>query len=216
MAIDQVFTSALLAASLALTPALAKAQRNCSASRAPAQLPAVDAVVDSAALAGLIADAGTRGMLTFSIVADVGETPRVFPNGPASPAAEWLTPRVQAALRDMPKPAVAWGVRLVASADSAPAITLERSEFCPPRSIPSATITKLTIVREPGDPPTPRVWPTRVLRISPDGDVRDVAFIRSSSRQLESELRRVSMSIRYHPARIDGVPVTSADTIGRR
>ncbi|MBA3889689.1 MAG: hypothetical protein H0X64_04095 [Gemmatimonadaceae bacterium] len=207
----------LLTAALLLGASPIGAQRHCAQSRVPAELPAVDAIVDSAALASLIAGSGAEGVIRFSIVADVGEQARVFSIASGvSPATGWLTPRIQEALRPSPKSTVAWGVRLTASADSTPEIALERVEYCPPQPRPSGMVQRITIVQEPGSPRPPRQWPNTIVHISADGDVRNVTFMGSSSRELESELRRISMSMRYHPARIDGVPVASTDTIRRR
>lgn len=206
------------AASVALTPAVAAAQRHCSPSRVPAELPGVDAVVDSTAIAELIAGSGAQGVLRFSIVADVGEAPRAFAiaGGAASAATEWLTPRIEAALRPSPKAATAWGMRLRAVAGSPTELALERSEYCRPQRIPGgAPRTTIRVVVEPGSPRPPRQGPIPIVHVSAEGDLRHVTFLRSSNHELESELRRVMMANRFHPARIDGVPVASTDTLGR-
>lgn len=211
------FGYGFLLASVAAVPATAAAQRHCSPSLIPAELPSVDAIVDSAAIVEILAGSGAEGVLRFSIVADVGESPRVFPHGASSSATEWLTPRIQSALRDAPKPIVAWGVRLAAAAGPSPALTLERSEYCRPQAIPgSASRATIRVVTEPGSPRTPRVSLRPIVRVSALGDVRDVTFEQPLNRDLESELRRVMMGTRYHPARIDGVPVASVDSTSRR
>jgi hypothetical protein len=211
------FTAVVLAAaSLALFPHGASSQQHCSPSRLPLELPAVDAVVDSAAITALIAGSGAAGVLRFSIVADAGDVPKVYPIGgvAASPASEWLTPRIEASLRAARKSSTPWGVRLMASADSVPVIALERSEYCRPQPMPSATRSTIRIVRRADSPP-PEISPYTV-RITSGGSVHGVTFLRSSDRDIESQIRRIAGGIRYHPARIDGVPVASVDTIGRR
>lgn len=212
-----IFTAVLLAAaSLALLPRNAASQGPCKASRLPVEMPAVDAIVDSAAITALITGSGARGVLRFSIVADGSGPPRVYPiaGGAAAPALEWMTPRIEAALRPARKSSIAWGVRLIATADPAPAIVLERSEYCRAQSIPSATPATIQIVRRADDPTLQ--FPAYSIRINSAGQVRGITFLRSSGRDIETQIRRAVNTMRYHPARIDGVPVASVDTIGLR
>lgn len=206
----------LVTASLAFVASTASSQSQCSQSRVPAEMPAVDAVVDSAAIAALIAGSGAEGVLRFSIVSDAGSPPRVYPivGEAASPASEWLTPRIEAALRPLKRSSAAWGVRLVASADSAPVMLLERSEYCRAQLKPSATRATVQVVRR-SDSPQLR-FPTYTVSITSGGNVRGVTFIRPGDRDIETQVRRNASGMRYNSARMDGVPVASVDTLGSR
>lgn len=209
-----ICTALLAVTASTLAPGTALAQRDCRASLLPAELPAVDALVDSAAVAALLATSGIEGVLRFAIVADAGTAPRVFPiaGGAASPASTWLTPRIEASLRPGQRSTTAWGVRLVAAADSITVLALERSEYCRAQARPGGTTTLRVVRRSGSPPPRPAVYS---FHVSSSGTVSRVSFLQPSDRDIETQIRRTAMSRRYDPARIDGVPVASVDTIGR-
>jgi hypothetical protein len=206
-------------------PSTLQAQDACGPAPYPSPLPAVDKVVDSAAVVALLAH-GTGAAREFTILAEPDAPARILPvdGGIATTGAvgDPLLDSLATHLRKQPGRVFAWAVRLHAVGGDAPSVRIDRSTWCPPRLIPDnsrRSIRVSTVTRQSaGMPRSPRPRLETVdlqLVISATGNVARVARIGGSAPtrgELEDQLVPIALERRYNPARLDGIAVVSADT----
>lgn len=175
-----------------------------------ASLPPLSAVVDSqvaaAALAPLLA---SRDTLVLSLHFEPDGTPRAaYALGPTGPA---LDAGIRAALRHLPAGQRVAAVRLVASRPVA-SLSLAPSEFCRPFM---ATASRGRPSGRSSFPPG-AVRYRHLLGISAEGTVTSVTKLAgggSVPQQVEASMQEQYWMRSYRPARIDGIPVASTDTV---
>ena len=190
--------------------------RNCHPTAWPKKLPALSAVVDSAALwtalgAAAPADSGT---ILFSIIYRLKEAPiiRVLEPETPSPFAVSLSEVVGGALRVLgpPEPRA---LRLRVRPGAAATARIERSVYCPPQPTGEFIWRTSTRVRlERGDRlPTGRTaqleaqWTVTAL-----GNMANLQVIRGSGiRELDESIFAGIQQRAYRPALLDGLRVAS-------
>ncbi|MEW5931587.1 MAG: energy transducer TonB [Gemmatimonadota bacterium] len=200
--------------------------QRCEVDDAPRQLPAVDQVVDSAALAGDLAGAGTGGHALFTVGYDtlgVADTVRLAGGDlPAATRAAWLQAVTRRVRGRSPFPVPvrrgrpeSWSVLLRVDAGNAPAFRLGRSEHCPPVLTNGFTVqayaqqTFAELVRNnPGQRRPARVVMDFV--VDSTGAVRDARVHTSNGAPSVDEIARRAVSQgRFQPALLNRVPVSS-------
>jgi len=201
---------------------LAAQGTGCRETAYPLTLPAPSALVDSAhAIADLAAFAAPSKPMVFSVVFNAGDSiahVRALDKNDAA-AAVSLANYVR---HEFPREL--WAFRVRIAGGDAPALTLERSMYCPPVSregdVPFATRVSMRAAVVVGSNPRPiepagsnvtadpgSVVPVAAL-ISVDGSVV-VAHVVQSSGIPERDARMVQavMRVRFEPAKLDGQPV---------
>ena len=122
-------TTALIAIAVA-PPPLSAQRKDCKETKSPKQLPAVSTVLDSArAINDLTPFTSPTGGMLFSLAFPEHDSlPLVQPiAAPDSAAVAILAGSVRPQ-----KPAQLWGIRVRVAQTPSPALTLERSTYCPP------------------------------------------------------------------------------------
>lgn len=189
--------------------------RTCYATAAPATLPPVDALVDSAALLARfqsLGDGPTASAL-LSVRFDERGVPsaRVLEGNLPAEHREGFARLALTALK--PEPAAPpWSVRLKVTSDSSPRVRVGRSELCP--AIPVGTLDVVVSRREvtssgvpPAAPPT-RSTPHFSILVDSNGQLVDIRLKQSSGesdvdQQLENGLRQKT----FRPTLLDGAPI---------
>jgi hypothetical protein len=207
-------TIALIATALA-SPSLSAQRKECKETRHPKQLPPVSALIDSARALNMLATAGlldTAGSMAFSLAfLEDDSMPRVRPLelssfGGASAIAHAARPQ---------NPGRVWGIRVRVAHGPAPALTLERSTYCPPE-LAEGALTRLRFSRfevRPGDrPPSGRGGTRATIRleakISEDGVPIIVNLMQSSGfREVDAQFVDQWRTLRFQPALLDGLPI---------
>jgi TonB family protein len=200
-----------LALTVALVPSAVTAQeRRCSDTKTPKRLPAASALLDSAgALAELAGFETAPDGMVFSLhFPEDDSLPRILPilvvnDQAAAVLSRFIRPQ---------KPADFWGVRVRVVSGASPALSVERSIYCPP--VPtdqSYTPFQARIEVRPGDrmPKTSR--PIRVVvevMVAENGEAVRAKVVQSSGlKELDDELARHWEVRRFLPALLDGVPI---------
>jgi hypothetical protein len=202
-------TIALIATSVAALPLTAQ-RSGCSATKYPPELPSPSALVDSAAAIADLApfSRSARAMVFSLLYTEDDSLPHIRPlDKPDAIAAVFL----MRSLRPQP-PSETWAVRVRIVAGASPALTLERSVYCPP--VPESTGPNGTIVREimPAGTllqPTKRTIVVKLeALVSEDGRPIVVRLMQPSGLQtLDDEIVREWQHRPFQPALLDGYPV---------
>ena len=194
--------------------ALIAQERKCSDMRNPKRLPPPSVLIDSArAIAEFTSSGVPAAGLVFSLLyTETDSFPIPRPLDAVPPRTVGVLPRMV-----LPqKPVGLWAVRLRVMGGATPALTLERSVYCPPVLVgrPFAPVTPSVRVRPneaEGDRlPTPQRAKRVVVEImvGETGDATSVRVAQSSGvRDLDDAIMRLWQTRRFFPASIDGVPV---------
>jgi TonB-like protein len=193
----------------------------CGDTKYPPVLPPPSTVVDSAhAIADLAAFADPSKPMVFSLVFDRGDSvPRIRALEKNDAAAALALVNY---VRHQP-PAELWAIRVLIAGGDKPALTLERSRYCPPVSRSGddpywirATITGS--ISRAGDPtsfptaPKMTVNPNDVIPvealISVEGKVVMARVVKSSGKAYDdaSAIRNMQQR-KFEPAKLDGAPI---------
>src|SRR5262245_61075692 len=176
-------TLTLIAVALLPRPLLAQQKSACRPTEAPRKLPAPSTLVDSArAIAGLAEFATAAPTMVFSLVfGEHDSLPDVRPLEGASLSAAAAFVR---AVRPQ-KPSGLWAIRVRVVQGDVPALTLERSVYCPPyplgtgapvsvlMRVPSGGLSPMSQTRE-------RVRISFQVLVTEQGQATDVRMIQSS------------------------------------
>ncbi len=207
-----------------LSSRLAAQGAGCRETTYPPTLSAPDALVDSAhAIADLASFAAPSKPIVFSVVFNAGDSiahVRALDKNDAA-AAVILANYVRPA-----PPRELWAFRVRIAGGDAPALTLERSTYCPPVSregdVPFATrATRRVSVAVAGSPPPIErlglgsgvtVDPSSVVPvvalIAVDGSVVGGRVVQSTgSPDRDARMVQAMMRLRFDPAKLDGQPV---------
>jgi len=207
-----------------LSSRLAAQGTGCRETTYPPTLSAPNALVDSAhAIADLAPFAAPSKPAVFSVVFNAGDSiahVRALDKNDAA-AAVTLANYVRPA-----PPRELWAFRVRIAGGDAPALTLERSMYCPPVSregdVPFATraTARGSVVVAGGAPPIERLGLGSGVTVDPSSVVPVVALIAvdgsvvggrvvQSSGSPDSDARMVQtmMRLRFDPAKLDGQPV---------
>lgn len=193
-------------------------KRTCSAVTPAKSLPAVSALIDSAAvLASLAAvappDAETWVLsLGYARQSSPARVRWVSPEAGPEDVLALVAERTAPGPRDVAEP---WAVRLRFSFGGQPNVRVESAVFCPPIPVPgSGSGVGSGIVRveaASGDRmPTPgtRIRLVTEARILESGGIVEARVVRGSGiRDLDDTALRHLQSMRFLPALLDGVPV---------
>jgi Gram-negative bacterial TonB protein C-terminal len=193
-----------------LASSLLPAQRYaCKPTQSPRTLPVAHAILDST---GAIQDLSTarllRDSMTFSLLYRAPDSlPSVRPlDSLDAPAARVLTRALWPQT-----PSDVWAVRVHIVGGAAPAVTIERSSYCPPLPPPDGGPTAHTrAVMMATTPPagTRRVVVKFEALISELGQVLSVRITQSSRmRDIDDAIVRDVMLATFKPALLDGLPV---------
>jgi hypothetical protein len=213
MRLHAVFT---LATVVVATPLVAQ-DTGCHDTKFPPQLPPPSALVDSAhAIADLAAFAGPKPMV-FSLVFGKGDSVPHIRALDKNDAAAALT--LVNYVRHQP-PADLWAIRVRVAGGDTPALTLERSQYCPPR--PLSGTGQIQSVRVPVQPGRTllRTGPDATIGksasvdyealIAVDGHVLVAHVLRSSnSGESNADVVRMIQQERFRPALLDGEPMAA-------
>ncbi|NIM52949.1 MAG: TonB family protein [Gemmatimonadales bacterium] len=186
----------------------------CAPARFPATLPTLDALVDSAAVLPQLARSGPRdvppSVLALRFDGDGVAAPvAVLDTHLPREEADSLAVLIASHLRPQ-RPGQLWGVRLHVSHATLPALSIHRSEFCPPK--PTGPVIRVPFQFE-GTPEDledfRRAGPYHVVAlVSSAGAVDIVRLVRSSRSNIMDRLALESVrQLRFEPARLDGAPV---------
>jgi Gram-negative bacterial TonB protein C-terminal len=204
----------VLVTSLLLSFLIVAQRPGCAETHTPAQLPAVGLLIDSAqALADLGSIKHASRPMVFSLLFNEDDSfPRVHPLDNSDAIAgvllmHWLRPQ---------PPAEIWAVRLRIVEDSSPALTLERSVYCPPvpGPDPQLDVVMSTVVGVPAGTPPPRSPPAgkAVIKlealISESGRVSVVRLTQPSGvAEIDDAVLKSWRVRQFEPALIDGRPM---------
>jgi hypothetical protein len=188
--------------------------RRCSEAKTPKRLPPPSALLDSSgAVAALAAfEMPPGGILVSILFKDRDSVPIMLPREVVNDSAVAVLTRF---LRPQ-KPADVWGVRVRVVGGAAPALTLERSTYCPPVPTAESRVPlRVSVQVQPGDQlPTSnrgRIQLVAEVTVSETGGVELVRVIRSSGlRDLDDEYARIWQMRRFLPALLDGMPIPSS------
>ncbi len=195
-------------------------KRQCRPAEWPKRLPALDAVVDSAALFDLIdtSSAADTTTIVLSILYkdDATAAIRVLePAGTPSPEVTFFLQNLSRGLRRLPPPSPLGALRVRLRAGPARVGTVDRSVYCRPEVAPGLApgSERMRVEFLPGDRPPPsggRLHLDVQVSIDETGLVTDVRLHSSSGlRELDERIVNDEHRIRYLPATIDGLPVPS-------
>ncbi len=201
---------ALLSVAVMTYAAAQEPERRCEESKTPGTLPAVGALLDSArAAADLTAGEVPGAGLLFSLIyTDEDSLPQARRLDSAASAAADLLAKSLRPLR----PTEHWGVRVRVVGGVAPAVTLERSRYCPP--LPTsiqARPRRFVVTMRLGDRVRSVGTIVRFIadaEISETGRVGEIALIRPSGvREIDEEILYYVRIRAFLPALLDGTPV---------
>jgi len=207
-----------------LSSRLAAQGTGCRETTYPPTLPAPNALVDSAhAIADLAPFAAPSKPMVFSVVFNAGDSiahVRALDKNDAA-AAVTLANYVRRA-----PPRELWAFRVRIAGGDAPALTLERSMYCPPVSregdVPFATRVSMTASVVVGSNPRPierlglgsgpTVDPSSVVPVAAliavDGSVVVGRVVQSSgSPDRDARMVQAMSRLKFEPAKLDGQPV---------
>jgi hypothetical protein len=205
-------TIALIAAIAQPHPVLAQ-RKDCGATELPKHLPPPSSILDSArAIAALSAYPSPAGGMVFTVMYDETDSvPSTWPlevvdSQAIVPFAYTLRPK---------KPEGTWAVRVRVVGGETPAVTLERSIYCPPAprdhvSSPFPVQTEIQMRPDDHLPPTTR--PNRIdieAQISEAGQVMTANLVQSTGiHDLDNDILTRFHMRHFYPALVDGMPVT--------
>jgi TonB family protein len=200
--------------------------QRCEKVDAPRQLPSVDQVVDSAALAGELGGAAGYGLFTVGFdTLGMADTVRLSGGDlPAATRAAWYDAVTRRVRERSPFPVPvrrgrpeSWSVLLRVDGGSAPAFRLGRSEQCPPvltNAFAIQTYAQQTFGRLIQNNPVQR-RPARVVMefvVDSTGAVRDARVYSSNGVPSVDEIARQALSqSQFKPALLNRVPVSSSN-----
>ena len=203
-------TLALLATTTGSSPLVAQ-QRSCAGTRLPKHLPAPGALLDSAkALADFAALDGAHDQMLFSLrYLENDSLPSVRMLEGANMQAALILSR---SLRPQ-SPSGLRAVRVRVTGGASPALTIERSTYCPPvpetradGGYPSPVLVQI----QPGDrlPSTGRTRVAFELLVAETGLVLRSKLIESSGMtDFDEQVIREFETRRFRPALLDGLPI---------
>jgi len=203
---------ALLAA-LVAPSALFGQRKSCGETRYPKNLPSPREIIDSAdAIAKLKASERLAANMLFNLTYQEGDSL------PLVRALEGTDPR--AALLLFPsvrphKPSGIWAVRVRVVGGDTPALTLERSIYCPPEPGPGLHTegipVRVMVEGRPGDRPPPASGRVRIdfeVLVAADGTTLRVRMLQSSGlSDLDEQMTREWQQRQFQPALLDGAPI---------
>jgi hypothetical protein len=192
-------------------------------------LPAVDALVDSAAITTLLgAWRPAAGVELPAVVAlhyaDAGTvaTPHLVSRHADDTTLAAIVARLPELLRPQarlqgipagpPSPAAIDGVRgmrLVLTPGATPLVRVDRSVECIAHRQGAVAVALPAGVAAPPPPPPSQVDAELLVSIGVRGNVRDVQVVRAVDGTAASRARQTLMGDRYVPATLDGIPVPS-------
>ena len=207
-----------------LSSRLAAQGTGCRETTYPPTLSAPNALVDSArAIADLAAFAAPSRPAVFSVVFNAGDSiahVRALDKNDAA-AAVTLANYVRPA-----PPRELWAFRVRIAGGDAPALTIERSMYCPPVSregdVPFATraTRRVSVAVSGSPPPIERLGPGSGVTVDPSSIVPVVALIAvdgsvvggrvvqsTGSPERDARMVQAMMRLRFDPAKLDGQPV---------
>jgi TonB family protein len=194
-------------------------ERHCKAAQWPKKLPALDAILDSAALAAS-SDSfafGDTPALVFSLLYQESSLPTVFLLAPDTLSQAAAASRIDALsrlLRPFSPPHPMGAVRVNLMAGIHATATIGRSVYCPPEVAGGTSGPRtLMVTRSPGDRlPSPGRSPRIDVKVSIDeeGGVTDVRLNAGSGiRDLDEALITELWKLRFLPALVDGLAIPS-------
>jgi len=196
-----------------------ESKRRCRAAEWPKRLPALDAVLDSAALFDLVdtsSASDTTGIVVSILYKEDGTAAVRLVEAAAapSPLGVFLLQSLSRGLRRLPPPSPMGALRVRVRAGPARAGTVERSIFCPPvpatAAMSSAPRTIRVEVLAGERPLAGKVRPDVQVFIDETGHVSDVRLHTSTGlRELDESIVVEGRRSVFLPATIDGVPVPS-------
>ena len=202
-------TLALLATTTGSSPLVAQ-QRSCAGTRLPKPLPPPGALLDSAkALADFASLVGAHDQMLFSLrYLENDSLPSVRMLEGANMQAALILSR---SLRPQ-SPSGLRAVRVRVTGGASPALTIERSTYCPPvpepradGGYPSAVLVQI----QPGDRlPSGRARVALELLVAETGQVLRSKLIESSGMtDFDEQIVREFETRRFRPALLDGLPI---------
>ncbi len=202
-------TLALLATTTGSSPLVAQ-QRSCAGTRLPKPLPPPGALLDSAkALADFASLVGAHDQMLFSLrYLENDSLPSVRMLEGANMQAALILSR---SLRPQ-SPSGLRAVRVRVTGGASPALTIERSTYCPPvpepradGGYPSAVLVQI----QPGDRlPSGRARVALELLVAETGQVLKSKLIESSGMtDFDEQIVREFETRRFRPALLDGLPI---------
>lgn len=212
-------TLLLTLAAVAVASPLNAQGGGCGETKFPPQLPPTTTLVDSAhAIADLAVFVGSKPMV-FSLVFNKGDSV------PHIRALDKIDVAAATALynyvRHQP-PADLWAIRIRIAGGDTPALTLERSQYCPPRPVSGdGRIVSVSYpVRGPGSGTLLRTGPDASMGkprdvdyealVAIDGHVLLARILRpTGSADLDADVTRQVQQMRFKPAQLDDEPVAA-------
>lgn len=193
--------------------ALLAQRKNCGATKYPKTLPAPREIIDSAdAIAQLKASDRLAGTMLFNLTYAEGDSlPLVRALEGGEPQAALLLFRF---VRPQ-KPSGIWALRVRVVGGDTPALTLERSIYCPPVPTPGAHAdgipVRVMVQRLPGDRPPPASGRIRIdfeVLVTAEGMPLRVRMLQSSGLgDLDEQMIREWQARQFEPALLDGAPI---------
>jgi hypothetical protein len=202
----------ILALGLAAATGSPLAAQECQPLDTPKRLPGVDRLVDSAALVAGLAAAGpadsARITLTLTYPRRGGPpSVTVLGSGEGAEGSE-LRSRVEALLRPKGAPP---GTSLRLDIRSPTDVRVERSVLCPPVPFDSTALMSVFVASGGAEArPLPRFKSNIQVQIGADGEVLDARLRPGSGRSnIDRLVLEPVFNSRWHPATVDGRPVTA-------
>ncbi len=195
-------------------------KRHCRAAEWPKRLPALDAVVDSAALFDLIdasPESDTTSMVVSILYKEDGPAAvrLVEPAGVPSPGSIQFLQIMSRGLRRMPPPSPMGALRVRVRAGPGRSGVVERSVYCPPEPAPNGgpglpATTRIEILPGERVPSSGRIRLDMQLFIDETGTVSDVRLVSSTGmRDLDQSIVTEQRRTVFLPATVDGAAVPS-------
>ena len=193
--------------------------RRCEYAEWPKKLPALGAVLDSAALFAALdtVPAGETSALVLSVVHRDEGLPvvRLLEPMPPSPLALLVAEAAGSSLHVItPRPKPAGAIRVRMQLGAIKTAVVERSVYCAPEVIPASRTGPQTSTfwLGPGErlPSGGKIRVNTEVTIDDAGQVTDVKVIQGSGiRELDESLVSEARMTRYHPALLDGMRLAS-------
>ena len=203
---------ALLAA-LVAPSALLGQRKSCAETKYPKNLPSAREIIDSAdAIAKLKASERLAANMLFNLTYLEGDSL------PLVRALEGTDPRAALLLFPSVRPhktSGIWAVRVRVVGGDTPALTLERSIYCPPEPGPGLHTegipVRVMVEARPGDRPPPASGRVRIdfeVLVAADGTTLRVRMLQSSGlSDLDDQMIREWQQRQFQPALLDGAPI---------
>jgi len=193
---------------LAVPVAATAQQRRCSDTKNPKNLPAVSALVDSTRAIRELGEIPAEGMLFSLLYSEQDSFPRTSVLvAPTEQAGVVLSQSLLAQ-----KPDKMWAVRVRVTGGATPALTLERSTYCPPMVEPSTRqLERFSVQLQRGDrmpPPSGNVRITAEMVVQETGVPAAVRLLQQSGiRELDDQFLAHWQLQRFYPALVDGIAI---------